>query len=48
MRAGQLVYGTDDRLDHLARETRRSSEQRPEPPISPEPKPEPVDEGLPG
>jgi len=48
MRAGQLVYGTDDRLDHLARETRRSSEQRPEPPILPEPKPEPDGEGLAG
>jgi hypothetical protein len=48
MRAGQLVYGTDDLLDHLARETRRSSEQRPEPPILPEPKPEPDGDGRPG
>jgi len=48
MRAGQLVYGTDDRLDHLARETRRTPEKRPEPPILPEPKPEPDGEGLPG
>jgi hypothetical protein len=27
-RAGHAVYGNDERLDHLIRETRRSLEQR--------------------
>jgi hypothetical protein len=27
-RAGQAVYGSDERLDHLVRETRRAIEQR--------------------
>jgi hypothetical protein len=28
MRAGQAVYGSDERLDHLVRETQRFLEQR--------------------